>query len=255
MTAMTLVNSLAAAFMTCALLGAADSRTVDKTLPLPPTGSVTLDNHNGSITVNTWDRPEIQIHAVIEMNSGFPFPDADRRRFNETRVDIDKLGDSVRIKSEYPTWSSPQGADPDIHYTVNAPRTARWTVRTHNSRVEVHNLHAALSISTHNGQIEVSGLAGALDLDTHNGNARVQFASLTAPSSVDTHNGDVELTMPSASRFNLQTSGHNGRVQSDFAITTRNIGRRADNVNGAVNGGGPTLHLTTHNGNFRLRAS
>ncbi|HEY4087705.1 MAG TPA: DUF4097 family beta strand repeat-containing protein [Bryobacteraceae bacterium] len=252
---MTLANSLAAALMTCALLGAADSRTVAKTLPLPSTGSVTIDNHNGSITVNTWDRPEIEVHAVIEMNSGFSFSDADRRRFNETRVDIDKLGDSVRIKSVYPTWSSLEGSDPDIHYTINAPRTARWAVRTHNSRVEVHNLHAALSISTHNGQIDVSGLAGALDLDTHNGNVKVQFASLTAPSTVDTHNGDVELTMPSASRFNLQTSGHNGRVQSDFAITTRNIGRRADNVNGAVNGGGPTLHLTTHNGNFRLRAS
>jgi DUF4097 and DUF4098 domain-containing protein YvlB len=241
--------------MTCALLGAADSRTVDKTLALPPTGSVTIDNHNGSITVNTWDRPQIEVHAVIEMNSGFPFSDADRRRFNETRVDIDQLGDSVRIKSNYPILSSLQGADPDIRYTINAPRTARWTVRTHNSRVEVHNLHAALSVSTHNGQIDVSGLAGSLDLDTHNGNARVQFASLTAPSSVETHNGDIELTMPAASRFTLQTSGHNGRVQSDFPITTRTIGRRGANLDGAVNGGGPALHLTTHNGNFHLRAS
>ncbi len=252
---MTLAHSLAAALMTCALLGAADSRTVEKNLPLPATGSVTIDNHNGSITVNTWDRPEIEVRAVIEMNSGFPFSDADRRRFNETRVDIDKLGDSVRIKSNYPNWSSLQGSDPDIHYTINAPRTARWTVRTHNSRVEVRNLHAALSISTHNGQIDVTGLTGSLDLDTHNGNARIQFASLTAPSSVETHNGDVELTMPAASRFTLQTSGHNGRVQSDFGISTRTIGRRGGNVDGAVNGGGPSLRLTTHNGNFHLRAT
>src|SRR6185312_2381072 len=165
------------------------------------------------------------------------------------------IGDSVRIKSNYPTWSSLQGANPDIRYTINAPRTARWTVRTHNSRVEVRDLHAALSVSTHNGQIDVTGLSGDLDLDTHNGNARVQFASLTAASSIDTHNGDVELTLPAASRFTLQTSGHNGRVQSDFAITTRTLGRRSGNIDGAVNGGGPYLHLTTHNGNFHLRAS
>jgi DUF4097 and DUF4098 domain-containing protein YvlB len=119
----------------------------------------------------------------------------------------------------------------------------------------VHDLHAALSVTTHNGQIDVSGLAGALDLDTHNGQVRVQFASLTAPSSVDTHNGDVELVMPAASRFTLQSSSHNGRVQSDFGVTTRNIGRRDPHVDGAVNGGGPALRLTTHNGNFRLRAS
>jgi DUF4097 and DUF4098 domain-containing protein YvlB len=161
----------------------------------------------------------------------------------------------VRIKSTYPTWDWLQGSNPDIRYTISAPRTARLTVRTHNSRVEVRNLHAALSISTHNGEIDVSGLAGALDLDTHNGHARVQFASLTAASSVDTHNGDVELTMPASSRFTLQTSSHNGRVQSDFAVTTRSIGRGRDHFDGAVNGGGPTLRLTTHNGNFRLRAS
>src|SRR6185437_9704490 len=110
---MTLANSLAAALITCALLGAADSRTVDKTVPLPSTGSVTIENHNGSVTVNTWDRPEIQVHAVIEMNSGFPFSEADRRRFNETRIDVDKLGDSVRIKSNYPTWDSLTGSNPD----------------------------------------------------------------------------------------------------------------------------------------------
>ena len=252
---MTLVNSLTAAFMACALLGAADSRTVDKTLPLPPTGSVTIDNHNGSITVRTWDRPEIQIHAVIEMSSGFPFSDADRRRFNDTRVDITGTGDSVRIRSDYPTADWLKGSNPEIHYTVNAPHTVRWSIHTHNSRVEVHDLHAALSVSTHNGQIDVSGLAGALDLDTHNGNARVQFASWTGASSVDTHNGDVELVMPAASRFDLRTSAHNGRVQSDFAVTTRNLGRRGANLDGSVNGGGPALHLTTHNGNFRLRAS
>jgi hypothetical protein len=254
-TAMTLANSLTAALMTCALLGAADSRTVDKTLPLPPTGSVTIDSHNGSISVNTWDRPEIQIHAVIEMNSGFSSSDDDRRRFNETRIDITGTGDSVRIESDYPKGDWLKGSNPEIHYTVNAPRTARWTIRTHNSRVEVHDLHAALSVTTHNGEIDVSGLAGALDLDTHNGNAKVQFASWTAPSSVDTHNGDIELVMPAASRFTLQTSSHNGRVQSDFAVTTRNIGRRGDHLDGTVNGGGPALRLTTHNGNFHLRAS
>ena len=177
---MTLAHSLAAALMTCALLGAADSRTVDKTLALAPTGSVTIDSHNGSIAVNTWDRPEVEVHAVIEMNSGFGFSDADRRRFNETRVDIDRLGDSVRIKSNYPTMSSLDGSDPEIRYTINAPRTARVNVRTHNSRVEVRNLHAALSISTHNGKVDVTGLAGALDHDTHNGNARIQFDSWTA---------------------------------------------------------------------------
>src|SRR5207248_1399151 len=124
---MTFTRSLTTALLTCALLGAADSKTVDKTLPLPATGSVTIEGHNGSIKVDTWDRPEIEIHARIEMNSGFGFSAADRRRFDETRVDIDSFGDSVRIKSRYPDWNLLQGSNPEIHYAITAPRTARWT--------------------------------------------------------------------------------------------------------------------------------
>jgi len=251
---MTFARSLTGALLTCALLGAADSKNVDKTLPLPPTGSVTIESHNGSIKVNTWDRAEIEIHARIEMNSGFGFQDASRSRFDATRVDIDSFEDSVRIKSIYPEWTTLKGNNPEIHYTINAPRTARWTIRDHNSQIEVNNLHAALTIVTHNSRVLVSGLAGALDLDTHNGDAKVQFASLTGPSNVEMHNGDVELLMPASSKFNLQTRSHNARLESDFPVRTQDIGHLGTRMEGTVNGGGPALRLSSHNGSFRLRA-
>jgi hypothetical protein len=252
---MAFVRSLTVALLTGALLGAADSKTVDKTLALPPNGSVTIEGRNGSIRVKTWDRPEIEIHARIEMNSGLGFQEDSRRRFEETRVDIDSFGDSVRIKSNYPEWGTLPGSNPEIHYTINAPRTARWTIRDHNSTIEVYDLRAALSISTHNSRVMVSGLAGGLELDTHNGNAKVQFASLTTSSRVEMHNGYVELVMPANSKFNLQTSSHRARVQSDFPVSTRSIGRQGTDVKGTVNGGGPVLRLSSHNGNFRIRAS
>jgi hypothetical protein len=252
---MAFARALAATLLTSALLSAADSKIIEKLLPLPPTGSVTIENHNGSIRVTTWDRPEIQIHARIVMSSDFGFQDASRRRFDETRVDIGSFGDSVRIQSKFPDWTILPGNNPEIHYTISAPRTARWTIRDHNSKIEVIDLHAALSIFTHNSRIYVSGLAGALELDTHNGDAKVQFASLTASSTVGMHNGEVELIMPANSRFNLHTSSHNGRVHSDFPISTRSMGRRGTNMEGTVNGGGPDLRLSSHNGSFRLRTS
>jgi hypothetical protein len=41
--------------------------------------------------VNTWDRPEIEIHARIEMNAGGGFQQDASRRFDETSVDIDSF--------------------------------------------------------------------------------------------------------------------------------------------------------------------
>jgi hypothetical protein len=239
--------------LACAALSAADTKSVDKTLALRATGSVTLESHNGSIHVDTWDRAEIEIHARIESNG---YTAEDHRRFQETTVQIEGSGDSVRIKSVLPDWNWGwfSGSNPEIHYTVHAPRTARWTIRDHNSHAEIRDLHAALDMDTHNGSLRVTGLAGPLQLNMHNGKAEVDFASFTASSSVDMHNGNVELILPANSKFNLYSDGHNNDVNSDFAVLARTSGRRWRNVEGPVNGGGPSLRLTSHNGSFRLRS-
>jgi DUF4097 and DUF4098 domain-containing protein YvlB len=238
--------------LACGALCAAQTKNVDKTLALRASGSVTLESHNGSIHVETWDRPEIEIHARIESASSST---EDLRRFHETTVQIDGSGDFVRIKSVLPDCCNLfTGNNPEIHYTIQAPRTARWTIRDHNSRTEIRDLHAALDLDTHNGSVRVVNLAGPLALKMHNGRADVEFASFTASSSVDTHNATVELTLPANSKFDLHTDGHNSSVNSDFAVLARMSGRRWQSLEGPVNGGGPSLRLSSHNGNFRLRS-
>ncbi len=238
---------------------AAQTKHVDRTLPLHSNGSVSIDSHNGSITVDTWDRNEIEIHARVEAGGSSA---SDRRRFDETNVEIEGSGDSVRIKTVMPDWNfswwgNDSGNSPEVHYTVKAPRTARWTLRDHNSHIELHDLRAALEVSTHNGRLNVTNLAGPLALEMHNGRASVEFAAFTGESHVDTHNAEVELSLPSNSRFNLNVSGHNQSFHSDFSVMTRMSswhGRRDSQIEGPVNGGGPTLRLSSHNGGFRLRA-
>ncbi len=239
--------------LACAAFCAADTKNVDKTLPLRATGSVTLESHNGSIHVETWDRAEIEIHARIE-SAGLSAEDLSR--FRETTVQIDGSGEFVRIKSVLPDWNSGwfTGNNPEIHYTIKAPRTARWTIRDHNSNTEIRDLCAALDLDTHNGSVRVAGLAGPLELNMHNGRADVEFASFTDNSYVDTHNATVELTLPANSKFDLHTDGHNNTVDSDFAVLTRMSGHRRQSIEGPVNGGGPSLRLSSHNGNFRLRS-
>src|SRR5271167_301176 len=163
------------ALLACTALCIAQTKNVDKTLALRATGSVTLESHNGSIRVETWDRPEIETHARIESASS---SSEDLRRFHETTVQIDGSGDFVRIKSVLPDCCNLfTGNNPEIHYTIHAPRTARWTVRDHNSRTEIQDLRAALDLDTHNGSVRVMNLAGPLELKMHNGRADIEFAS------------------------------------------------------------------------------
>lgn len=240
--------------MTLACAGgyAADTKNVAKTLPLNPDGRVTLEAHNGSIQVRTWDRAEIEIHARIEAAGSSA---GDIRRFDETSVEIGGSPDAVRIKSKLPEnccsfWS---GSNPQIHFTVTAPRAARWTIRNHNAKTNMRDITAALDIQTHNGDVRVVNLSGPLSLTMHNGSANVEFASFEAPSRIAMHNGSVELALPRDSRFELRSSTHRGHVESDFPLLARARGRNGY-VEGSVNGGGPALRLNAHNGRFRLRS-
>jgi len=240
--------------------GAAETRNIDRTLPLSAAGAVTLDVHNGSIQVRTWDRPEVEVHVRIESHDS---SSASRRRANQVSVDIEGSPDRVSIKSrmfERDTWSVwylmfGDWADaPKVSYSITAPKGVRWRISDHNANAEIRDVNAALDVSTHNGSVRVVNLGGPLALSMHNGYANIDFASFTSDSRIATHNGTVELAMPAASRFAVDARGHHIHVSSDFpvAIRSSDFGRR--DVSGSVNGGGPKLQLTAHNGGFRIRS-
>lgn len=249
------MRTLCAVLLGCVAVFGADTKNVDRTLPLSASGSVTLQSHNGSIHVRTWDRAEIEIHARIEAGGTST---EDQRRFDQTTVEIDSTSDSVRIHSKYPEWNTwlgfwgNMGNSPQIHYTITAPATARWNIRDHNSAVEMRDINAPLSLEKHNGSARLMNLSGPLEVSAHNGDFHADFSAFKG-ASFDMHNGSAELVLPSSSRFDLRSSSHNGRVDSDFAVLTRTMGRRhSQNIEGSVNGGGPSLRLSSHNAYFRL---
>ena len=229
---------------------AGSTKTVDRTVPLPATGSVTLDTHNGSIDVRTWDRAEVEIHARIEAAS---FSTADTRRFDETTVDVTSSSDAVRIVSRYPmsAWWSWLGMNPTIHYTITAPKTARWTIDDHNATAEVHDVRAALKVRMHNGTVHAVGLDGPLEVDAHNGSVTADFVSFHG-AELTTHNGSVELRLPSTAAFSLHADTRRALVHSDFPVAIDHWGRRSGRLEAAVSGGGPALHFRSHFGQLRL---
>src|SRR5215471_10696467 len=136
MTAQTLGLSVALV-LGCASLGIAETKSIDRTLPLSATGTLELDAHNGSIQVRTWDRAEVEVHVRIEWLG----VSASSYRFRETTVNIDGSPDPVSIRWHpsdrygWNLWSLFEGGwtGPDVHYNVTAPRNARIEIRSHNA--------------------------------------------------------------------------------------------------------------------------
>jgi len=235
---------------------AADYKDVNRTVALPANGSVEIETHKGSVRVSTWDRAEVEIQARIEAEPGTIM---DRRRFDATDVHIDSSADTVRIKTYYPDFNwccnLESETNPEVRYTIKMPKTAQLTIRDHRSETEVTGLQGTLNLTTHRGTARVHGLGGALHVDTHRGDIQVEFSSFTANSTIKSYRGKVDLSMPKSSRLDLQTNlGRRGSIDTDFSVMTRAISRRGETVHGAVNGGGPSLHIETERGEVRLHA-
>jgi len=234
---------------------------ISETVSLAPDGSVSIDNHEGSITVTTWDRDAVQYEVEIDAPEG-----SDQLR--NTVIDVNHSNRSLRLATEQRnrgdngSWFSwNDGNDiPDVHYTVRMPRTARLTIDDHESDIEVTGLQAELRIDTHEGPIRIAdqegevtidshesrmdlrnltgrltvdthdsdlvaeNLRGAFELDAHDGSADVSFAELTDDVEIDTHDARITLTFAGDIGFDLETDfNDDASLDSDFDIANLRI--------------------------------
>jgi hypothetical protein len=245
---------IALALLAGASASAADSKDLSRTVALNSTGWVRLETYKGSVQVSTWDRPEVEIHARIEAAGSSA---DDRRLFDGTEIEIDQSPDSLHIATKYPRpcCGVDSGTNPDVAYSIRMPRTARLSIHDHRSNLEIRDLSAALDITTHRGTARIDRLSGPLDLTTHRGEAHVDFASFTGPSRVETHRGSIQLRLPRDSRFELNAQlDRRSSIESDFPMMAHLARRAGGDLNGAVNGGGPSLRLSTGKGKIRVEA-
>jgi len=236
-----------------ATIAAAADKRVHKTAALDPNGSLSIDTHNGHVVVNTWNQPTVDIVARIEPGEYGTQEDVDK-----TEIKVTGSGSSVRIESDYTrvgshfAWFGITRDLPPVHYTISMPATAQLTIDDHNANVRVTGLRNDIRINSHNGSIDISDLDGAASIETHNGDIRVGYRTFAKSSNFETHNGSIELRLPAGARFHVNANGHHMGVDSDFPTTITRSPREGRYV-GDVNGGGPELRISTHNGSLRLK--
>ena len=109
-----------------------------------------------------------------------------------------------------------------------------------------------IDITTRAKDITLSGLSGPLNLHNSDGFVNVQTAPTLAAMEIDNSEGGITITLPADAHFSVDAAAHGGKVQSDFPLSLQSSGS-GETAQGAVNGGGPTLHLTADKDNITLK--
>ena len=220
-----------------------------------------LENRNGNVELEVWDRVEIQVKAIKRVRSL-------REKQAEERLKVIKIvvtpsEDTLTIRTVWPQRRREfrffsGGRSASVHYQLKLPRQLNVDARTSNGRlnasglegdqlfrstngrIEVQEVSGTLEAKTTNGRINVTGASGRVNLlttkgtirannlkgsiraKTTNGSIRASFQDSPEDEvNLGTTNGSIRLTLPAGTNADLLARTTNGSVTTEFPVMMR----------------------------------
>ena len=222
------------------------SKEFNQTYPLQPGGSFELQNVNGAVEVQGWDRDSVEIRAVKSAKR----KESDLERVS---IEVDAKPDAISVATHYP---QDEGVEVAVEYTVHVPHGARVErIGTVNGTLRISGVEAVEDLHTVNGNIEVYEGGGSVHAHTTNGNVHLELAHVPDKNgaTAETINGSVILAVPGDIQADLETLCLNGNFLSELPVTMEGSLRPRE-MHGRFGNGGALIRLHTVNGGIRVVA-
>lgn len=214
------------------------------------TGKVSLENVNGDIVVEAWDKNEIKIEGEKSAKTA--------EELKQIELAIDLTDDRANIVVHLPKRSGGFFGGTTIRAAVSfklmVPAAVSLDqIKTVNSSVDVNGVRGDTQIETVNGGIHARDLGRSARLETVNGKVEASFVSLDAHQelSFKSVNGSIKTTLPPETGFKLNASVVNGHVSCDFPIDGQDH-KKARRLTGSVGDGRVTLNAESVNGSIQI---
>lgn len=224
--------------------GFAYSKDFDQTYPLQPGGSFELQNVNGPVEVQGWDKDAVEVQAVKTAKHN----EADLARVT---IEVAATPKSVSVSTRYP---QDEGVEVAVEYVIHVPYTAHVEhVGTVNGSVKVVGIPAVDDLHTVNGNIEVFDGGGGVHAHTTNGNVHLELAHFNGGSGAfaETTNGSLLVALPANTQADVETRCLNGNFLSEMPITLESTLKPRE-MHGRFGKGGSPIKLRTINGGIRI---
>ena len=147
-----------AVFATPGFGAVTNRQTFEHSYPLAPGGSFLLENVNGSVQVEGWDRDEVEVEAVKTA-------DTDGQDLERVKIDVDSAPGQVSVHTRYPKG---EGVEVAVEYHVHVPyRVLLGSIGTVNGSVLVRGVDGGGDLRSVNGNVEVSEQRRPLQREDH----------------------------------------------------------------------------------------
>src|ERR1700730_8556348 len=153
--------------ITCLLAAAEPKQKVrvehTERVDFPPEGLLRLTNSAGEVSVEGWDRPDVEITTIKSIYASGPREKA-VRDLEKVRISVEPRGDELVITTHFPGLASRlHGAS--LEYYVKAPMSARLAADHKTGEVHVDNLTSDIHVTVHKGGITLRLPEGQYNID------------------------------------------------------------------------------------------
>ena len=223
---------------------------VDQSYPLSQGGSVSLENINGDVSIEVWDRDEVRVYAVKSASS----PEL----LDGLEVQVSDGGNELKIDTRYPSMrgsNSHEKRFTKVEYTLTVPRTVMLDeIDLVNGNLTVAGVEGGIEAETVNGNIMIRDFVGKAELATVNGDIEAFVDRLGASDEIDLEsvNGRLDLYLSSSIGADVRADSVHGSLRNDFGIEVHKGKYVGSDFNGSIGGGGPQVSLETVNGSIKV---
>lgn len=200
---------------------------------------------NGGISIQGWDKDEIQILAQVSVytnkNGGS----------NEIAKEVSIKTGSI-IKASVPSLKNQESVS--VSYRIYVPNNIDLDLDAYNGGISIANIDGNISFETLNGGIVLNNLSGSVKGETSNGGIKVEltgFEWIGKGLDVETTNGGIALSIPKNYNALLKTGTVNGSLDFDFPMLVS--GRFDKNLTTTLGNGGKTIRVVTTNGGVKIK--
>jgi hypothetical protein len=191
-------------------------------LQVPKRSMLRIDNRNGKIEVTDLDGNQ-------DISGRFG------------AVEVHGIAGDVKVKNEFGRIS-----------VENVKGAA--VISGRNNSVVVEHIEGDLKVDSSFQSVNIRDPEGAVSVNGFNGNLSVSFDKPVQKAvQVVTHFGNVTIELPAGSSFSVSANTQFGRIDSDFEGLRKSRPDFAkDSAVGEIGQGGPSITVTTFNGNIHL---
>lgn len=262
----------------------------EKRFTLSGRGDVRVTTFDGSIEIQSWDKPDV----VIEVEKRGPTKAA----LDGLEIVSGQTGNLVELEVKRPRNESFRGIG--LHRTayarliVRVPRDIDVRARSGDGSIRVERVDGRIELRTGDGSIRAADISGDMTLDTGDGSITVDGADgrltvdtgdgsvnvsgritglklhtgdgsvvlrarpgtvMVEPWEITTGDGGVSLYLPADFGADLDAHTGDGTIRNDLDVQAAREETSRRTLRGRIGAGGQPLRVRTGDGSIRLRAN